>query len=337
MAWATANSNLGLVKYWGKAAAGLNQPASASLSVTLDGLSSAAEVCFDPSLKADEIQGLPPGPAGHVREFLKVARSRFHVEQRARVRLLSNFPVAAGLASSASTFAALAVACAAEAGADLSVGDLAALARCGSGSACRSIPGGFVEWRPAKDGSEVRSIAGEDHWALEIVVAVVSETPKEVRSREGMIRTAATSPYYSSWIQTAEADLEEVRAAVRGRDLTRLGECAERNCLRMHAAAIASKPPLLYWQPATVAVMHRVWELRRWGTEVYFSIDAGPQVKILCAPGAGDVVSTAVASLPGVLRILRSRPGAGAKVLAGPPAWAESAGQRRGNGAERAV
>ena len=325
MFWAVANSNLALVKYWGKADESAKRPASASLSVTLDSLSTAAGVRFSRELREDAIEGLPAAPAARVKEFLDRFRARFGVDGRAIVAIASNFPVAAGLASSASTFAALAKAAAGASGLTLSDPELADVARMGSGSACRSIYGGFVEWRPDGNDSVVEPVAPKEHWPLAILVAVTSERPKAVSSSEGMRRTVATSPYYRAWIESGAADLAAVRDGIRERSLARVGTVAEANCLRMHAAAMAASPPLLYWQPATLAVMERVWRLRGRGVEAYFTIDAGPQVKVLCERSVADSIASAIAAVPGVLRVLRSGPGDAPQVVDGPPAWARGA------------
>ena len=322
MAWAVANSNLALVKYWGKGDESANQPASTSLSVTLDSLSTAAEVVFSAELSGDRVEGLPPAAETRVLRFFERFRATFGVRGHAAVFLASNFPVAAGLASSASTFAALSKAAAVAAGLTLGDAELAEIARSGSGSACRSIYGGFVEWRPQGGGSVVEPIAAREHWPLHILVAVTSEKPKAVGSSEGMRRTAATSPYYPAWLRSGADDLAEVRAAIRARDLPRLGAAAERNCLRMHAAAMAAAPPLVYWEPATLAAMRRVWELRDRGVEAYFSIDAGPQVKVLCEADDAEAVKAAMVAVPGVIRVLSAQPGDGARVVDRPPPWA---------------
>jgi diphosphomevalonate decarboxylase len=136
-----------------------------------------------------------------------------------------------------------------------------------------------------------------------------------------MRRTAATSPYYRAWIESGTADLAEVRAGNAERSHARGGPAAERNCLRMHAAAMAAFPPLVYWEPATLAVMRRVWELRERGVEAYFSIDAGPQVKVLCEDGSAGAVESAIAGVPGVLRVLVSEPGDGPRIVREPPSW----------------
>jgi len=330
MVWVVANSNVALVKYWGKSDEGAKHPAAPSLSVTLDSLSTAASVELSDDSKEDRIEGLPLPATAKVEAFLDEFRSRFGIHAHARVRLASNFPVAAGLASSASTFAALAKALATEASLELEGGELADLARIGSGSACRSVYGGFVEWRPEGDGSVVEQVAAKDHWRLCILVAVTSERPKAVGSSAGMRRTAETSPYYRSWIESGTADLVEVRAGIRARSLSRVGAAAERNCMRMHAAAIAAVPSLLYWEPASLAVMRRVWELRERGVEAYFSIDAGPQVKVFCEGGSAAVVEAALDGVPGVLRVLSAEPGDAPRIVPHPPAWAAKWGAAEG-------
>ncbi|MGH7858968.1 MAG: diphosphomevalonate/mevalonate 3,5-bisphosphate decarboxylase family protein, partial [Candidatus Binatia bacterium] len=204
----------------------------------------------------------------------------------------------------------------------LAVEDLASLARVGSGSACRSLLGGFVEWLPGAGGSRIAALAPKEHWPLAVLVAVTSDRPKRTGSREGMERTRTSSPYYEPWLAAGSAELVPVREAILRRDLGALGAAIERNCLRMHAAALGADPPLLYWEPATVAVIREVWRLREAGVGAFFSIDAGPQVKVLCEPPAAEIVEKALASVAGVLRVMRSGPGSGARRLDAPPAWA---------------
>ena len=325
MRWAQASSNLALVKYWGKAPGAGNRAARGSLSVTLEGLTTFAGLAFGPGTGEDRID-VPQPARPRIAAFLDVARRRLGVSERAHVRLHSTFPVAAGLASSASTFAALALAATAAAGREPVESEVARLAQAGSGSACRSVPGGFVEWRPAPRDEIVR-IADPDHWDLAVIVAVVSEGPKAVGSSEGMAHTAATSPYYDAWLAAGASDLEPVRRAILARDLEMLGAHAERNALRMHAAAIAADPALLYWAPATVAVIERVRSLRREGTGAWLSIDAGPQVKVLCARASAEAVARALAEVPGVVRVIRSRPGGAACLLETSPVDAGLAGK----------
>lgn len=321
MIWAQAHANLALVKYWGKAAVAGNQAANASLSVTLDGLTSVAGVGRRPGGAGDRVAWNPPAPTAGLVDFVARARDTLEIRDPVDVVVTSNFPVGAGLASSASAYAALSWALAAASGRSPAASELAPLARIGSGSACRSLLGGFVEWQP-EGRTAVSQIAPPDHWPLSVVVAVVREEPKRTSSREGMARTRASSPFYRAWLEAGPEDLREVREAVLACDLARLGPVLERNALRMHATALGADPPLLYWEPATIAVVRTVWSLREKGVEAFFSIDAGPQVKVLCEPAAADAVASALSAVEGVSRVLRSAPGGAPSVLHRPPSWA---------------
>src|SRR6058998_422939 len=265
---ARANVNLALVKYWGKRDGALNLPATGSISLTLDGVSVEASVAFGGG-EADrvEIDGVEAGgdEAVRVARFLDVVRTEAGRRERALVATRSTVPRGVGLASSAAAFAALALGASRAAGLALDPPALSALARRGSGSAARSIFGGFVEWRRGEraDGrdSVAEPLAGPEDWDLRVVVAVTSSAPKAVSSRDGMERAAA-SPLYPAWVAGAEADLTEARAAIRARDLEALGLVAEHSALKMHAAALATRPPILYWRAATLDCIHRVWALR---------------------------------------------------------------------------
>jgi diphosphomevalonate decarboxylase len=319
---ARANANVALVKYWGKRDPALNPPATGSLSLTLDGLSVEASVAFGGG-EADqlEIDGATAagGEAERLTRFLDLVRAEAGRRERARVSTRSTVPRGAGLASSAAAFAALALAASRAAGIELDPGALSALARRGSGSAARSIFGGFVEWRrgerpDGRDSVAAPLVEGQG-WDVRVVVAVTSSAPKAVSSREGMAR-AASSPLYPAWVEGVEADLAEARAAIRARDLEALGLVAEHSALKMHAVGLAARPALLYWRGATLECLHRVWELRAGGTPAFVTIDAGPQVKVLCAPADAARVAEALRAVPGVERVLTCRPGRGAEVIA---------------------
>ena len=319
---ARANVNLALVKYWGKRDPELNLPATGSISLTLDGLAVEARVGFGGG-EADRIaiDDVPAAgeEAARVGRFLDVVRAAAGRRERADVATRSSAPRGIGLASSAAAFAALALAASRAAGLALDPTALSALARRGSGSAARSIFGGFVEWRVGEraDGADsvAAPLAAPDHWDVRVVVAVTSSAPKAVSSRDGMAR-AATSPLYPAWVAGAAADLAAARAAIRARDLEALGIVAEHSALKMHAIGLAARPPLLYWRGATVDCLHRVWALRADGTPAYATIDAGPQVKVLCLPADATRVADALRAVPGVERVLTCAPGRGAEVLA---------------------
>jgi diphosphomevalonate decarboxylase len=319
---ARANVNVALVKYWGKRDPVLNLPTTGSISLTLDGLWVESTCAFggegpDQCIIDGEVASGPDGE--RLRSFVDVVRSEAGVQAPSHVRTTSGVPTGAGLASSAAAFASVAVAASRAAGLHLEPPALSALARRGSGSASRSIFGGFVEWRRGERADGRDSIAEPllpaNAWPVRMVVAVTSTARKAVSSREGMARAAA-SPLYPAWVETAEADLAEARRAIAARDLEALGFVAEHSAMKMHAIGLAARPPLLYWRGATVECVHRVWSLRADGVRGWVTIDAGPQVKVLCEPADAERIAAALREVAGVERVLTCAPGEGAKVRA---------------------
>jgi diphosphomevalonate decarboxylase len=325
---AIACSNVALVKYWGKRDARLNLPAVGSVSLTLGELCATARV----GSAAGGARFLQDGvPVGGIAEQRMVAFLDHVAELAGQPRALgvaveANFPVGAGLASSAAIFCATAAAAASAVGLERTLEQLSALARLGSGSAARSVFGGFVEWRRGERSDGADSIAvqiqDESVWNLAMAVAVTSEEKKAVASRDAMEHVVATSPLFAGWVDAQEADLAAMREAIAARDLARVGAIAEENCLRMHATAIAARPPVIYWSPATLAAIWAVREMRREGLEAYFTIDAGPQVKALCRAADLPRVAERLASVPGVRRVLQARPGPGVRMVEGRAPWA---------------
>ena len=282
-----APSNIALCKYWGKRDAAFNLPMNASLSVSLDHLGTHTRVTPMDG-PADEVwlNGQQLLPSGRFSEKISAFIDLIRGDQplRFRIETRNNIPTAAGLASSASGFAALTRALNDALQLNLQPEQLSVLARLGSGSACRSLFDGFVEWRMGTraDGLDSHGVPLAAEWpGLCIGLAKVDTGEKAVDSRSGMQRTLETAPLYQSWPRQAAADLERLRQAIEQRDFAALGQTAEQNALSMHATMIASWPPLLYWQPDSVAAMQKVWQLRRQGLEVYFTMDAGPNLKLL--------------------------------------------------------
>ncbi|HEX7382148.1 MAG TPA: diphosphomevalonate decarboxylase [Nevskiaceae bacterium] len=320
---AQAHPNIALVKYWGKRDLEYNLPAVGSLSITLDNISTRTYVRFDPALQADAFTlngALQPQAVLRVTACLDLLRARAGTACRARVTSFNDFPTGAGLASSASGFAALVTAAAAALGLPLSDAERSVLARRGSGSAARSIFGGYVEWargsRPDGTDSCAAQLAAPGDWPLRVLIAVTSEARKTVGSTAGMVRTVDTSPYQSAWVDGQEGDLREARKAVSAKDFERLADVSEFSCLKMHALAMAARPGLLYWNGATMEGMHCVRALRHRGVPVFFTVDAGPQVKAVCLPAAETEVVEALRSLPGVLRVFSCGLGDGARRIA---------------------
>lgn len=295
-ATAVAHPNIALVKYWGKRDVARNLPAVPSLSLTLDRFTTTTTV--SPADRDEVVLGGAPAPDDEAGRVLGLLDRLAPDRPRVRVVSANNFPSAAGLASSASAFAALALAGAAALRRPLDRVALSVLARQGSGSACRSLWGGFVEWRMGErdDGADSHGVpvAPADHWDVRMVVGVVSSAKKAVGSTTGMTR-ARTSPYWPAWEATAAADVAEARAAVLARDLERLGAVMERSTFKMHATTSTAASPFLYWQANTVACVQAVWSLRERGVPAWVTMDAGPNVKVLCAPDAADAVSAAMA------------------------------------------
>jgi diphosphomevalonate decarboxylase len=227
----------------------------------------------------------------------------FHAE----VTSENNFPTAAGLASSSSAFAALALAAAAAAGQPIDRARLSVIARQGSGSACRSLWGGFVEWRMGAraDGTDSHGVpvAPADHWDLRLVVAVVSAEKKAVGSTDGMTRTAQTCPLFPGFVSSAPADVDQARSAVLARDLPLLGAAMERSTNKMHATMIATEPTVRYWKPVSVAVLDAVEAMRADGLSCYSTMDAGPNVKVLCATADAERVAATLRAVPGLVRV----------------------------------
>jgi diphosphomevalonate decarboxylase len=325
-ATAVAHPNIALVKYWGKRDERLILPHQSSLSMTLDGLSATTTVEFsDRDDDAAQIDGrrLEGEELARIVLVLDLVREKAKLTQRARVSSKTDFPKAAGLASSAAGGAALAAAASWAAGLQPGPAELSILARRSSGSACRSVQGGFCEWTrgAAADGSDsfAVQVAPEEHWPeLRMVVVICADEAKEVSSRDAMQRTVETSPYYPSWVQCAEEDLKQARAAVLARDLPALGAIAERNAWRMHASAMAANPSIVYLRPTTLAVLETVAALRAGGVPAYFTLDAGPNPVIVCLAGGAPRATMRLGAVPGVMRTIVAAPGKGVQAIERP-------------------
>lgn len=320
---ARARANIALSKYWGKADRALNLPAVPSLSLTLDDLVTETTATRDPALAADHVEldgTLRTGAEGATLSgFLALVRARAGVTEGApgsylRVSSFNRFPTASGLASSASGYAALAAAASAAYGLSLDDGALSALARRGSASAARSVFGGWVELpagAPGDDRTGARPLFDVGHWDVAMVLALVDKGPKDVASRDGMRRTAESSPYYAAWLASAPLLHARVREGVAARDLAAVGEAMEASTMAMHASAWAAQPAVRYSRGVTLDLLDAVQALRRSGVGAWATMDAGPHVKVLCAAADAEVVGSALRGVPRVLESRTARPGAG--------------------------
>jgi diphosphomevalonate decarboxylase len=312
---ARAHPNIALIKYWGKRDTGLNLPAVDSLSLTLSELYTDMQVRFVPTLAADvlEVNG------ASAEDLLpRISRCLDSVagSDRPAAEIVStcNFPLGAGLASSASSFAALVVAAAAASGLERNTAELARLAGRASGSAARSLYSGFVLLRNVEQQVAVQSILAPEDWPLRVVVAITNPGPKETGSGEAMEISRRTSPFYRRWIEDQPADLDLALAAITSRDFAALGRVAEHNCLKMHSVMWSSRPALVYWNAATVNCLETIRTLQAEGVEVFFTIDAGPQVKAVCSLAAEARVHEALGETAGVHSLVSSGLGAGAQL-----------------------
>jgi len=318
MPTAIAHANIALVKYWGKRDIEGNRPAAGSLSLTLAGLDTRTRVeRLGPDATEDVLilDGAPATgrPLERVRAFVDRVRQPVGAVDRVRVESRNDFPTAAGLASSASAFAALAVATAHAFEARLDPRQLSVLARTGSGSAARSIFGGYAEVVADDDEPYARPLDDVD-LDLGAVVCVVDSPPKETGSTDGMELTRHTSPYHAAWLEQVSRDLYEARHALQTGDFERLAAVTEGNCLAMHANAMSARPGLLYFAPATLDLIRVVRRMRTEGTPVFFTIDAGPHVVAFTRPDALERVAEALKDQPGVREVRICRAGAGARI-----------------------
>jgi diphosphomevalonate decarboxylase len=316
---ALAHPNIAFIKYWGNQDNDLRLPSNGSISMNLDGLFARTIVSFQPSLPFDELilnghevvgRGLD-----RVAHLLDAVRGRAGIKANAEVISETNFPAGAGIASSAAAFAALALAASSAAELELKEAELSRLARLGSGSAARSIPGGFVEWQAGTtdEDSYAFSIAAADHWDLADCIAVVSTTHKKTGSTEGHA-LAWTSPLQQARVDDAPRRLEICRAAVLGRDFDSLAAILEHDSDMMHAVMMTSSPPLLYWQAATVEVFHAVREWRAAGLPAAYTVDAGPNVHVLCERPHAEQVRERLKDIPGVREVLVAGAGGPARI-----------------------
>ncbi|MFW5690131.1 MAG: diphosphomevalonate decarboxylase [Spirochaetota bacterium] len=315
---ASASPSLALIKYWGKLPEGVNLPASSSLAVTLEGLRTVTRVTAKSEASGGsedvvEVEGIHRSLEPY-RALLDHFRERAGRTDRVRVVSTNSFPTSAGIASSSSGFAALALALNAFYGTGLPPSDLSAVARLGSGSAARAVYGGFTVWTAGSDRAE--PVLPPDHWPeLRIVVAVLDTAPKPISSRAGMTRSRDTSPVYSTWLAESDRLFREGTRALEQRDIEALGEAMRASYLLMFSTMLTATPPFIYWLPASVAILREVEAMRADGIPAWETMDAGPQVKIVTTDDHVDRVRGRLLAAVPDASIIVARPGGEPEVV----------------------
>lgn len=322
-ATAKANANIALTKYWGKRNDELILPQNSNVSVTLEGLEAVTTVEFSEKYSKDIFLLNNEEQSGEelerVVQILDYLRKKTNRNLHAKVASENSFPTAAGFASSAAGAAALALASSKAIGLNLEEKELSILARMNSGSGTRSVSGGFVQWlRGSKeDGSDSygKQIATENHWPeFRILACITTKKAKKIKSRAGMKQSVQNCPYYPIWKETADKDAEKMKELILKKDFSSLGQLAEHNALKMHAVMMATTPAIIYWNEKTVELIHTIAEWREQGIECYFTIDGGPQIKIICLQKDVKEITKKVKET-GIEEVLECKPGQGAKLL----------------------
>ncbi len=321
-ATAIAHPNIAFIKYWGNRDEVQKLPVNDSLSMNLGELFTRTTVRFDPQFRYDRLvlNGHPQSGDTSTRasRFLDQLRRLAGKPYFAHINSENNFPTGVGMASSASAFAALALAGSAALGLSLDEKDLSKLARLGSGSASRSIPGGFVEWRtdPHTGESHAFSIAPPDHWALADLIVILSDQHKPVGSEAGMAK-AMTSPLQAARVDDSRRRMDLCRAAILNKDFSALAQITELDSNLMHAVMMTQSPPLFYWEPQSLAIMKAVKAWQAEGLSVTYTLDAGPNVHVICTQSDMEEIRSRLQQFPGVLKVLLALPAGPARLIHG--------------------
>lgn len=318
--WVRAHTNIAFIKYWGKKDEELMLPQNNSLSLTLDAFYTDTNVTFDADLTEDvllidgDVQDKTSLNKSAV--ILDLVREMAGIEDFAKIESINHVPTAAGLASSASGLAALAGAASLAAGLDLSDTELSRLARRGSGSASRSIYGGFSEWQQGTTDKDSYAVPIDDaDWDIGMIFIIVDDAKKDVSSTVGMRRVVETSPYYDGWVSSTQTDLKDIKGAIEKQDIVKVGEIAERSALKMHALNLSANPPFNYWSPESIRTMQKVQSLRDQGYPVYLTMDAGPNVKLICRASEMDDIHKLLLEEYREEQLVRAKPGPGLQIL----------------------
>jgi len=318
---AIANSNIAFVKYWGKTDPHLFIPTRSSLSMTVDKLNTHTTVEFSKDYEKDiaYISGILQGgkPLLKIIRHLDNLRKYANTNLKAKVVSNNNFPRGAGLASSASGFAALTVAGCAALGLELDEKELSILSRQGSGSSSRSIKGGYVHWLSGKTSEESYALQlyDENYFDLRDIVAIVKPEEKKVSSRIGMAMSIETCPFYDSFVRISSINIKKIKEDLAEKDFKKIGETIEFESFLLHSVMMTTKPPLIYWSPTTVRIINEIQSWREEGIEAYKTIDAGPNVHVITLPEYAREVEKRLNQIEGVINTIHNRPGGDARAV----------------------
>jgi diphosphomevalonate decarboxylase len=314
---AISPANIAFIKFWGKKDTELNLPLNDTFSMNLSGCLTRTTVKFDSNYVEDQLivggEEISGGKKERVLKVLNWIRAKSDVEYKAKVVSENNFPEGAGIASSASAFSALALAASLAAGLSLSEKDLSILARLGSGSACRSVVSGFAFWRAGdySENSYASQFASPDFWDLRDIVVIVDQAEKKIGSTEGH-ELATSSPYLETRVERLKDKVLKIKKAFLKKDFSTFGQILEEEAVDLHLMAMSSKPPIYYWNEGTMEVILATQKWREQGLPVYFTIDAGPNVHLICLSDKVSEIESQVKNLKNVLYTIVNKPCEGA-------------------------
>lgn len=315
-----AHTNIALIKYWGKADETLFLPMNSSLSLTLDGLYTDTFVEISDTFTEDQfylndvLQS--PEETAKISRFLDLFRNKSGITHFIQVKSVNHVPTAAGLASSASAFAALAGALNRATGLNMDLETLSTYARRGSGSATRSLFGGFVEWQKGTSSEDSMAVPVDDaSWDIGMVIIAVNKSAKKISSRVGMKQTVETSPFYPAWVASAEEDLLAIKKAIKERNFEKVGQITEHSAMKMHGSMLGAETPIIYFEPDSIKAIHVVRALREQGILCYVTMDAGPNVKVLCRLSEAGKIKEMLREYFSEDQLLISGPGQGIRPL----------------------
>ena len=313
---AIAHPNFALIKYWGKANSGLNIPAMSSISLTIDSLTSTTTISRNEEFGENIwiLNGTKQDDLSQIKPTIEHLNKISNNDHGCIIESNNNFPTSAGLASSASGIASLVVAYNRLFNLEMSHDQLIKTSMLGSGSAPRSLFGGFV-FLDVEDQVNCKTIVHPEDWKLSVIICVTDDREKKFSSREGMEISRMTSPLYQSWLGSNKADIEIATTAIAERNIGKLGEVAEQNCYRMHEVMKTSTPEINYMTERTMNCIEDIKAIRKNGTDLFFTVDAGPQVKIVCDPDNKDLIKESFMNKSYVLKVIEAKIGPGARVI----------------------